>query len=414
MDILKEKKFLIQEVDNENYVFYNSIVHYACRLNFATLNVLNLIYKYKNLDYILENIDFKHHALIKDIYTKVESSKMLSLEDTSDKSNFLNSSQIPNQYYLHLTYKCNLGCTYCYNKDIRTHFESLDILDWFKIIDKIGHHAKHIVLTGGEPFLFENMGRLVDYIKLNYQDVSIEVISNCMHDFESGIFDNILACLNVISFSCDNLTKENQERKNFQPERFIRNIKYIRTKHPLLHIGISSTFIKNSEGVLDELAIFAKSNDCRSTSILVIPNNESEKHLLPSVSDYEKRLNQYIPYNKLKVKKEFCGAGFGMCSIDPLGNVYPCQNMHYDVFHLGSLTETTIENLFSTDKVRKKRADLSVENVPKCKDCNIKYICGAGCRAATFRLEKNALNYPETLCEYYRSEANSKLLNIPL
>lgn len=414
LDILKERRYTIIEVEkNKDYIFYNGVRHFACRLDYLTLNILNLVYVYKDKEIILSNIDKKHHHHVIDILTKIEEAKMLSLEDDDNKFNYADSPQMPSQFYLHITYDCNLGCTYCYNKDIRIHKNSLKLEDWHKLLDKILPHAKLIVLTGGEPFLRKDIEQIVDYIKDNKPEVIVEIISNCMHDFESGQFDNVFSRINGISFSCDDLTKERQERKNFKPERFIKNIKYIKHKYPNLYIGISSTFIKNSEGALDELIEFSRENDCRPRSVLVIPNNEEEMHLLPTIEDYRKRLMLEPVKSKLRNKQLYCGAGFGLCSLDPLGNAYPCQNMHYDEFLLGNLLEQSVQDIFQSKETKKWRAGLSIENIPECNECNIKYICGAGCRAATFRLEKGVLNFPKILCEYYRTDAMQKLACIP-
>lgn len=46
-------------------------------------------------------------------------------------------------------------------------------------------------------------------------------------------------------------------------------------------------------------------------------------------------------------------------------------------------------------------------------NCNVKYICSAGCRAVTYKLEGNIMSYPKTLCKYYKL-AHYKLHNISL
>lgn len=45
-------------------------------------------------------------------------------------------------------------------------------------------------------------------------------------------------------------------------------------------------------------------------------------------------------------------------------------------------------------------------------NCNVKYICAAGCRAATINLEGSAANWPKTLCNYYKEQAINNLRSI--
>lgn len=414
MEIEKDSRFLILDDSRGGYVFYNGVKHFACRLDRATLSIVNLIYTYGDLEIILKNIKKEHHGIVSEIFNKVKASAMLKTEDDEKRFDYRLSEQIPQQYYLHLTYACNLGCTYCYNKDIRTHRKQLEFTDWCKVIDKILQHAESIVLTGGEPFLNKDISQIISYIKSSKPSVSIEIISNCMHDFETDFFRDIFLNINAVTFSCDSIRSTSQERLNFSPTRFIHNILYLRSTFKDLNIGISSTFIKDSEGALDELAEFARENKCGARNVLLIPNSKDDTHLLPSVEAYSKRIASQSVFRKIPYHQLYCGAAFGVCSIDPLGNIYPCQNMHYNRFLLGNIFNiNNIKDLFLSSRIRIWRSSLSVENIPTCNQCVVKYVCGAGCRASTFRLEGGELQHPKVLCEHYKVDALNKIRSIP-
>jgi|AGTN01.3.fsa_nt_gi radical SAM additional 4Fe4S-binding domain len=412
MKILNNNQFFITEINENEYVFYNAMKHFATKLDKVALYIIDLIYTYKDIDLILDNIDQKHHEIVKEIYNKTEESGMLSIkkEKIPDLEKI---SSIPYQFYLHLTHKCNLKCTYCYNKDVRITFNDLELSDWYKIIDQIIPYANHIILTGGEPFLFKDIEKIVDYIKDKKENIIIEIISNCMHDFESGKFDNIFSKISLICFSCDSVSQV-LERINFKPDVFVKNINYVKNKFPHLFVTLSTTYTKNGEESLSELLLFAKSNDCNSKFVIIIPNNADEKILMPSVERYTEKLRRNQITKKLNPRGLTCGASFGLCSVDAMGNLYPCQNLHYREFHLGNLLKTTFEEIYKRKSTFQKRAEFSVDNITICKECNLRYICKAGCRAATFRLEGNALNHPENLCEYYKAAAIAKLISIPL
>jgi radical SAM protein with 4Fe4S-binding SPASM domain len=234
-----------------------------------------------------------------------------------------------------------------------------------------------------------------------------------MHDFESGRYDNIFSKLSLICFSCDSISQE-LERINFKPDVFVKNIHYVKNKFPHLFVTLSTTYTKNGEESLSEIIMFAKSNDCNSKFVIIIPNNADEKKLMPTLESYIKRLSETKTTGKLSSRGLLCGAGFGLSSIDALGNLFPCQNLHYDEFYLGNLLDTSFDELFKKESTFIKRAGLSINNINVCNECNLRYICKAGCRAATFRLEGSATNYPESLCEYYKAEAIVKLNKIPL
>jgi sulfatase maturation enzyme AslB (radical SAM superfamily) len=157
MDIFGNTQFIITKNKENDYIFYNPVKHFATQLDEATLRIIDIIYTYQDINYILGNINPKHHAIVKDIYAKVQETGMLSLEEEKNIPDFNLSTQMPHQFYLHLTNKCNLKCSYCYNKDVRTSFVDLELHEWKNIIEQIIPYAKHIVLTGGEAFLHKDM-----------------------------------------------------------------------------------------------------------------------------------------------------------------------------------------------------------------------------------------------------------------
>lgn len=397
-------------MNDGSYSFYNSIQHFACRISELDLTIFNLIYKYKDLNIILMNIEKSYHVYINDIYNKVTYSKLLEIDRHEDRKETV--YQLPTTFYLHLTYKCNLGCIYCYNKDIRKNSLSMSLDEWCKIIDMIIPLSKHIVLTGGEPFLYENLCDVVNYIRKKNTDVYIEIISNCMIDFKNiQNVDFIFSNINSISFSCDSLSSENQPRKNFDPWRFVENIKYVKSKYSRLKITISSVYANEMEMEIQNIHNFAMSVSVLFKSVLMIPSSLKEVHLLPDIENYKKSLCNKDA--KLPSKRLFCGAGIGTCSIDPIGNLYPCQNMHYKKFCYGNLLENNLMNLLQTDTSQKIRTLYNIDNIVVCKNCNVKYICAGGCRGATLKLEGDPMNYPNTLCKYYRELAISRLRHIP-
>ena len=124
---------------------------------------MDLVYKYKSADYIADKVNEKYKEQVRTACLKIIDSKILSTEKFSeDKTDTI---CMPSIYYIHLTYKCNLSCTYCYNKDIRKNKKELALEQWKKIIDKIVPYASSITLTGGEVFLCQNLLNLVQYIK---------------------------------------------------------------------------------------------------------------------------------------------------------------------------------------------------------------------------------------------------------
>lgn len=74
----------------------------------------------------------------------------------------------------------------------------------------------------------------------------------------------------------------------------------------------------------------------------------------------------------------YCGAGRRCVSVSHDGSIYPCHMLH--------IPELRVGNAFvdSGEDIRKGLASRplqSVDEVPGCKSCDIRYLCGGGCRA---------------------------------
>lgn len=409
LKILSEPKFLIFK-DDEDFVFYNSIRHFACRLSLLDLSIFNLIYTYGKLEVILTSIPSKYHEYVEGVYKAVISSHVLDLHQS------LGATQLeykePSTYYLHLTYQCNLDCIYCYNKKIRSGYkDETPLREWYSILDKILPYASRIILTGGEPFLYKHIKDIVLYIKNYNKTISIEIISNCMIDYSNHQFDEVFGNISQITFSCDNLSNRNQPRKNFKPDLFKKNIGYVKSNFPKLHVLISSVYSCENYQELELIKAFCNQQGTDFKSALIVPGNKEEINLLPPFEEYRTTLHktsQQQPSFRLH-----CGAGIGLLSINPKGEVYPCQSLMRNEFLMGSLKTSTMHDIMQSKVFDTFRYQYCVDNIPTCKTCNVKYICAGGCRAATINLEGSAEKWPKTLCKYYREQALNTLRSLP-
>ena len=210
LKILSEPKFQIFK-DKEDYVFYNSVRHYSCRISLLDLSIFNLIYSLGEIEVILTYISQKYHEYVKQVYRAVKSSHALDISPSLEAKSI--EYKEPSTYYLHLTYKCNLDCIYCYNKKIRSSYiDELSLEEWYSILDKILPFSSKFILTGGEPFLYKHIREIILYIKKYNKGINIEIISNCMIDYCNNQFDEVFTNISQIIFSCDNISDKNQPR----------------------------------------------------------------------------------------------------------------------------------------------------------------------------------------------------------
>jgi radical SAM protein with 4Fe4S-binding SPASM domain len=380
---------------NDEFVFYNSLQHIGARLTELEVQILDLYYKYQDKEYIISQFPSSQQEAISIALDAIDFHKLLSCEEIKPSDE---TAAIPTVFYLHLTYKCNLACTYCYNKLIRKgYYQTLKLQDWKTIIDKIIAYAETIVLTGGECFLYRDIVSLVKYIKEKKSSVKISCISNGMHHFDKNGLDEIFNYLTSISFSCDSLNREG-ERIGFDPNLFKTNIISISKKFPHLKVTVASTFKSDNSDDIKQIATFCKDHHCSWDNTMVIPGNVEEIDLMPDLKAQEEinANTSNLVTHHLNPPRLHCGAGRIVCSIDPEGNVYPCQSLHYEVFKMGNILKMDLPKMryIATNEFCLK----TVNELTICSQCKVKYICGGNCLANSYRLYNGEMKRNHLTC----------------
>lgn len=108
-----------------------------------------------------------------------------------------------------------------------------------------------------------------------------------------------------------------------------------------------------------------------------------------------------------KGRKTSCGVNCNQISIDSNGNVYLCPSLHIEEFELGNIRTDNITEIM--EKSKQKYGEIDVEMLSKCKNCEIKYYCGGGCRAIAFN-ETGDLYGQERNCDNYRNRVFDLML----
>lgn len=403
--------FLILELEGGDYVFYNSLQYVGARLTQLELLILELVYKFQDKDYIISKFPQRQHEKIAKAIDAIIKLNLLKCEDIKYEKDL--DVAIPSEFYIHLTYRCNLKCEYCYNKSIRKNVKpDMSVEEWKGILDKIIPYANRLIFTGGECLLYHEIADLMKYIKEKKPSVVLSVISNGMHDFqiisEKGVFDYI----SELSLSCDSLYKEGM-RIGFNPDRFRRNISWLQNNYPKIRLTIASVYTRGNESDIIQTQEFCESHRISFDKTVLLPESPSEIELMPSFAECHKNQMRFIKNNtvkKLNKARFSCGAGKSTCSIDPYGNVFPCQSLHYPEFNMGNLKTSdliSLKHIGAPGTCLKDVNELSV-----CSKCKVKYICGGGCLATGYSLYGHKLDRNHLSCHLNYYNAIEKLKSL--
>ncbi len=122
--------------------------------------------------------------LCSDIVQEINRQKFLntlpkkSSEVYKGRAEYIELSHI-DECWLHITDRCNLRCTHCLFSCSPKKKEALQLSDITKIVDeayRLG--ARVFYLTGGEPFVHNDIENIVGSILTGYKDTSLVVMTN--------------------------------------------------------------------------------------------------------------------------------------------------------------------------------------------------------------------------------------------
>jgi AdoMet-dependent heme synthase len=302
----------------------------------------------------------------------------------------------------HLTERCNLRCTHCYQEGKKQReleeYEMKNFVDHFIYVLKKQKMSGSISLTGGEPLILgEKLWNLIKYIRKSDLDIEITLLTN--GTLITNTISDKLKKYNIycqISFDGpDEKTHENIRGKgNFS--KALRGVRLLKKKDiPVsAHFVIMRQNIKNIEKMIN-LCIDNKIK--RLTFSRLVPLGRGAKLRKQMLSPTETKEIFYEIYNLSKKFKNdlsintgrtlwcnldnkvggTCPAGFSSLTVNADGSVYPCRRLPIIV---GNILENSIFEIWYGSKMINLR---NRKKIDKCGKCKLIDRCG-GCRAIAY------------------------------
>jgi len=314
----------------------------------------------------------------------------------------------------HITGNCNLRCKHCYRTE--GNVQPLSFEDVVKVIEQYKalrkkynkkHGIKkrgHINITGGEPFIREDIKEILKYMGENRKEFSYGVLSN-----GSLIDEEIMSLLKETEVSFVQLSIDGDEKThdNLRASGDYKRVFAMAEKLQKngIRTYISFTANKDNFKYLPEVA-----KECRkrkitklwSDRIVPIGTGESLKDLAVTkevLPDYLKSLKKarggfitrkLFPKTSVTMNRALqfmdsdgdmysCSAGGSLVTVDEFGNIMPCRRMP---IICGNVLETTLEKVYFEDETFKK---LREWNVPKeCSECIYRAMCRGGAKCQSY------------------------------
>jgi radical SAM protein with 4Fe4S-binding SPASM domain len=310
----------------------------------------------------------------------------------------------PYRLDLALTYRCNNDCKHCYNLEHPTPGASsasgrgeLSTADWKRVIDQAwALGIPHIIFTGGEPTLREDLPELVAHAEANGQITGLNTNARRLADpnFVQRLVDAGLDHVQITVESCE-AEIHNQMVNARAFEQTIHGLKNVLATR--LFVMTNTTMLRDNvasiPATLDFLAdlgvptvglnalIYSGHGASVGTGLpeselqplLEIAHQKTEAH--------NQRLiwytpTQYCHFDPVQMDlgvKGCTAAQYNMC-VEPNGDVLPCQSYYQPLGNILRDEWETIWNHKLSVRLRERQA------LPlKCEGCAVLAECGGGC-----------------------------------
>ena len=364
---------LIIAVDTANWVSLH---------NQEQEKIFNLLMDFSIEDVLtkLENFDLTMDDLLY-VLTELEAKQFESYKRKDQGLKSLN---------LYLTNKCNLHCKHCYmfagtplNNELQL-YEVLALLKAFRL-----NGGCNLTLTGGEITECKDLREIVS--AANELHLTTTLLTNGTEwpdDLVKYVSDKVAE----VQVSIDGYDEESNSkiRGSGQFQRALDTAKHFYGKGVRLTIVITpmypiekDEYINFGKRLIDT---FRENFYLKFSYELLAGRDYTATHI--DNEAYRKTVEDIVesiyPGNKLekfalnhKNKMLFSNCGYGALTVAADGGVFFCNRL-YDLKCYGNIRHMTFEEIaWLADKI----CTLSdVDNLSPCKDCNLKYICGGGCR----------------------------------
>ena len=303
----------------------------------------------------------------------------------------------PYRMDLAVTYRCNNDCAHCYNARERN-FPELTTEQWFKIMDQLwALGVPHIIFTGGEATLRNDLPELIRYAENNGQITGLNTNARRLSDekYVQTLVDAGLDHVQVTVESCDESIHDEMMRSKGAFKQTIQGLK--NALNSKLYVMTNTTMLRNNVHKIPETLDFLAEIGVPTVGLnaLIYSGNGAtvgtglrEDELQPildvatrKTAERGQKLIWYTPTQYCQFDPTASNLGvkgctaalYSMC-IESNGDVLPCQSYYQP---LGNMLVDSWDSIWNHKLSTKLRDRQGLPS--KCESCPVVSECGGGC-----------------------------------
>ena len=300
---------------------------------------------------------------------------------------------LPTAFYLELTSWCPNRCVGCGNvfidRQVRNRIgPELRWEGWRAILEKISASATMVKLTGGEPTQSPHFYRIMDFLESH--QIPFAVLT-------SGIWSNPGKLLTALEsqtrfqgflISLHGSTARQHELFTRSAGSYQQALQSIQSAAGAgMDVSVSTILLRSNLGQLKEIAETALAHGAQNIIFArhigqPVPQvTLDERELIQAIEEvtslrqqgYPVKIGNCVPHCFHENLSSGCTAGLTYCTIDPTGNLRPCN--HSKVV-AGNLLAQPLEELWNSKELQNWRTRVP----PGCISCPSYARCSGGCK----------------------------------
>ena len=317
--------------------------------------------------------------------------------------------------YIEITNICNLNCQTCYNRSglnkERREISAEQLEKTILLLSKYG--AKRFLISGGEPTLHSEFGKITELIR-KYKYFSFGIVTNgtTRNKDLAELINSVPNC--TVQISLDGCSEDDNKLTrgcgNFHKTiDFAKKIEHNFDKTNLIKMVISKHNYANVEafynlslslGFTPEFAFIYRSGNATQAWEDKCLNAQEKVRILALVDKLNRQTGAGAFLPKCTVSCPFLSkdSELGIC-IKPDGSIQPCQSLYSEKYTLSNIFEFNeeefcgnLDKIYSLAKTR-----LSVDY--GCTKCILNKACGRGCMAEAENISSDPIANDGN-CEY--------------
>ena len=338
-------------------------------------------------------------------------------------SSFNKKIKSPTKIEVSITNKCNQQCIHCSNGNLNKADNYLSVNLFKTIMEK---EPVLVVITGGEPFLNDNIFEILKYIKKCGSFVKICTNATLCNE---DVCRNLSFC-GLDETDCIQISLDAAEQATYkkirgtnQYDTVISNIDLIKRTTSLF---VELHFVPNELNYLQAvdtyklacqlgvnafscapLAYIGNALDLKEIDPIYLLEKECDliEQSIQQKTIYKGRLFEFssllgkvsLPSPNMRPEIYKCSAGTYSLYIDNNSNVFPCVYFQHEDFWLGNLKEESIDTIIKKGKQLFERPIYFKDT--KCLDCELLGICFGGCLGISYGNSRQLLPGYDKRCK---------------